>query len=238
MATGHGTLSNPPVHARHGVRTDNAERVGIRTKSRMKNFGFAGENEGRVTRRPSIIYIMLLTGLRNAAGHILNWVATNPLSCWKARRRKMAHTELDLRERRMIETMLNAKIPVSKIAVEIGRHRSTVYREIRRNGFSDEELPYLDGYYGVNAQRCASARRARRRKLIRLPRLRDAVIDCLKEGWSPEQIAGRLLFEGHPIRVSHETIYAYVYSREAETLLSDKGWSSQIYGFSSSHVWM
>ena len=79
----------------------------------------------------------------------------------------MAHTELDLRERRMIETMLNAKIPVSKIAVEIGRHRSTVYREIRRNGFSDEELPYLDGYYGVNAQRCASARRARRRKLIR-----------------------------------------------------------------------
>jgi IS30 family transposase len=129
----------------------------------------------------------------------------------------MAHTELDLRERRMIETMLNAKIPVSKIAVEIGRHRSTVYREIRRNGFSDEELPYLDGYYGVNAQRCASARRARRRKLIRLPRLRDAVIDCLKEGWSPEQIAGRLLFEGHPIRVSHETIYAYVYSREGQS---------------------
>lgn len=35
----------------------------------------------------------------------------------------MAHTELDLRERRAIEDMLNAKMPVSKIAAEIGRHR-------------------------------------------------------------------------------------------------------------------
>ena len=76
----------------------------------------------------------------------------------------MAHTELDLRERRAIEDNLNAKIPVSKIAAEIGRHRSTVYREIKRNQFEDDELPYLNGYYGVNAQRAADARRARRRK--------------------------------------------------------------------------
>ena len=39
----------------------------------------------------------------------------------------MAHTELDLRERRAIEDMLNAKIPVREIAAEIGRHVSTVY---------------------------------------------------------------------------------------------------------------
>jgi hypothetical protein len=65
--------------------------------------------------------------------HILYWVATNALSCWKARRMKMAHTELDLRERRAIEGMLNAKVPVSKIAIAISRHRSTVFREIKRN---------------------------------------------------------------------------------------------------------
>ena len=46
----------------------------------------------------------------------------------------MAHTELDLRERRTIEDMLNAKVPVREIAVEIGRHVSTVYRDIKRNG--------------------------------------------------------------------------------------------------------
>lgn len=44
----------------------------------------------------------------------------------------MAHTESGLRERRTIEDMLNAKISVDKIAVEIGRHRSTVFREIQR----------------------------------------------------------------------------------------------------------
>ena len=129
----------------------------------------------------------------------------------------MTHTELDLRERRAIEDMLNAKLPVSKIAAEIGRHRSSVYREIKRNKFSDEELPHLNGYFGVNAHRCAALRRARRRKLVRLPELRDAVIDRLKEGWSPEQIAGRLRFEGQSVTVSHETIYAYVYSSEGQS---------------------
>ena len=129
----------------------------------------------------------------------------------------MAHTELNLRERRAIEDMLYTKVPVSRIAAEIGRHRSTIYRESKRNSFSDEELPYLDGYYGINAQRYAAARRTRRGKLIRLPELREAVIDRLKEGWSPEQIAGRLGFEGQPIRISHETIYAHVYSREGQS---------------------
>lgn len=129
----------------------------------------------------------------------------------------MAHTELDLRERRTIEDMLNAKVSVTKIAAEIGRHRSTVYREIKRNYFSDDELPYLNGYYGMVAQREASKRRARRRKLIRLEDLRAHVIAQLKTGWTPEQIAGRLGYDDQPVRVSHETIYAYVYSAEGQS---------------------
>ena len=129
----------------------------------------------------------------------------------------MAHKELGLRERRAIEDMLHAKMPVREIAAEIGRHRSTVYREIRRNRFEDDELPYLNGYYGMTAQRTADTRRARRRKLIRLDDLRAHVIDRLAEGWTPEQIAGRLGHDGQPVRVSHETIYAYVYSKEGQS---------------------
>jgi len=129
----------------------------------------------------------------------------------------LAHTELDLRERRAIEDMLNAKMAVSKIATHLGRHRSAIYREIKRNHFADGELPYLSGYYGVNAQRNASDRRARRRKLIRLDDLRAHVVDRLIEGWTPEQIAGRLGHDNQPIRVSHETIYAYVYSAEGQS---------------------
>lgn len=129
----------------------------------------------------------------------------------------MAHTELDLRERRTIEDMLNAKMPVRKIAAELGRHRSSVYREIKRNGFVDKELPYLSGYYGLVAQKSASGRRARRRKLNRHPDLRKAVVAQLKEGWSPEQIAGRLTFEQQVQRVSHETIYAFVYGPDGQS---------------------
>jgi IS30 family transposase len=58
----------------------------------------------------------------------------------------MAHAELSLRERRTIKDMLNAKIPVNKIAAEIDQHRVTVYREIKRNRFVDNELPKLNGY--------------------------------------------------------------------------------------------
>lgn len=46
--------------------------------------------------------------------------------------------------------MLNAKMSVDVVAAEIGRHRSTVYRKINRNGFVDDELPKLNGY-GMNA---------------------------------------------------------------------------------------
>tara|TARA_R110002094_G_scaffold221483_2_gene196330 strand:+ start:1318 stop:1458 length:141 start_codon:yes stop_codon:yes gene_type:complete len=46
----------------------------------------------------------------------------------------MAHIELKLRERRLIEGILNAKIPLLEITSEIGRQVSTIYRDIKRNG--------------------------------------------------------------------------------------------------------
>ena len=49
---------------------------------------------------------------------------------------RVSHTELTLRERRTIEDMLYAKMSVREIASEIGRHCSTVYRDLKRNGFA------------------------------------------------------------------------------------------------------
>ena len=74
-----------------------------------------------------------------------------------------------------------------------------MYREIKRNRYFDDELPNLNGYYGVSAQRVASGRRARQRKLVRLVGLRTHVIKQLEEGWSPEQIAGRLQCDGQAV---------------------------------------
>ncbi len=67
---------------------------------------------------------------------------------------------LNLRERRRIEDMLNAKITVREIAEEIGGHLSTDYREIKRNHYDDKDLSELNGYYGLVAQDAANERRA------------------------------------------------------------------------------
>ncbi|WP_348540733.1 helix-turn-helix domain-containing protein [Sulfitobacter sp. R18_1] len=49
-----------------------------------------------------------------------------------------------------MEDLLNAKIPVREIAAEIGRHVSAIYRDIKRNGYADEDLPELNAYYALN----------------------------------------------------------------------------------------
>lgn len=112
----------------------------------------------------------------------------------------MAHTEPNPRERRATGDMSNAKVPAGKNATEIGRHGSTVYRAIKRNAFTDDELSYLKGYYGMVALREATRRRARQRKLIRLDAPRAHVIDRLTEGWTPEQVTGRLGYDGYSVR--------------------------------------
>lgn len=121
---------------------------------------------------------------------------------------------LTLEERRIVAGLLHRKVSVAQIAIHLGRHRSTIHREIRRNFWHDPEVPMATGYWHMNAQSLAAARRSRQRKLIQHDDLRLAVIERLKDGWSPEQIAGRLRHEGHRPRVCHETIYSYIYSKD------------------------
>ena len=124
-----------------------------------------------------------------------------------------SYRQLDLAERRTIFRLLNSKVPTAAIAEKLGRHRSTIHREIRRNYFHAQRE--YAGYYPVSAQDLAIERRRRRRKLCRNDVLRRYVITGLERCWSPEQIAGRLKQEGagHG-KVCHETIYRYVYGPE------------------------
>jgi len=124
-----------------------------------------------------------------------------------------SYTHLHLDERRKLAKWREAGISLKEIAARLDRDPSTLHREIRRNTFRDEEIPRLDGYHAVTAQGMYEDRRAVHRKLVRHPEARDAVLDRLKAGWSPEQIAGRMKLERHPVRVSHETIYRFAYSR-------------------------
>ena len=125
--------------------------------------------------------------------------------------------QLSMDERRVIARMHEKKISQAEIARSLRRDRSTICRELRRNFWHDREFPAAEGYWHVTAHDMASARRRSYRKLRRDPLLCSAVIEQLKEGWSPEQIAGRLRISEGPARLCHETIYQYVYSPKVMT---------------------
>jgi IS30 family transposase len=125
------------------------------------------------------------------------------------------YSQLTLSDRRHLYQLKERKLPVGEIARQLGRHRSTIYRQLKRNTFHDREFPEYTGYFGTIANDMSKERRRRLRKLRRHPQLRDLIIDRLKAKWSPEQIAGRLLIDGiSPVSICPETIYRFVYCKE------------------------
>jgi IS30 family transposase len=97
----------------------------------------------------------------------------------------------------------------SEIARSLGRHRSTIGREIRRCGERRHYRP-------LKAERKARllAQRPKPTKLSGSTRLLAAVEEGLARRWSPQQISARLKVD-HPddegMRISHETIYQSLY---------------------------
>ncbi|MEP4248831.1 transposase, partial [Tateyamaria sp.] len=124
------------------------------------------------------------------------------------------YKQLSITERRRIERWRHAKVPVDEMARVLRRCRSTIFRELKHNHFSDESMPKHDGYYGAAAQLMTAHRRARDRKLIKYPELCKRVIERIKDGWTPEQIGNRMIHERAKLRVCQETIYRYIYSKD------------------------
>ena len=129
------------------------------------------------------------------------------------------YSHLSLDDRRRIYRMQAKRLPIEEIARALGRHRSTIYREVKRNTFVDREWRDCDGYFPVTADDLAKDRRRRQRKLQQHEGLRQVVIEKLAGGWSPEQIAGRLKADGvSEALVCMETIYQFVYSKTGRDL--------------------
>ena len=97
---------------------------------------------------------------------------------------------------------------VSQIAALLGRHKSSISRELRRN-----VSVHWDYYSDESAQIRADRRReqASQRYRLKNERIRSYVEGKLQDGWSPEIIAGRIKLDLPGCSVSHETIYQYVY---------------------------
>jgi len=129
---------------------------------------------------------------------------------------------LTLEERDRIAQLHGRGADHGEIARALGRSRSTISRELRRNS-------KCNGYYAAQAQREAQRRR-RERPLVRKmedPAINQVVRSGLAHEWSPEQIAGRLEQQDSEQRVSPQTIYTWIKQDEDrehwETMLRHRG---------------
>jgi transposase, IS30 family len=130
-----------------------------------------------------------------------------------------AYSHLNLEERIFIETQLSLGIVPSTIARSLGRAATTILRELRRNGSKPGKecrMPRVAGGY----RSLAAGRRARR--LAVKPRVEakirpggelwERIVEYLRQGLSPAQIARTLARMPDPVRLSYETIYNSLYA--------------------------
>ena len=127
---------------------------------------------------------------------------------------------LDWGERAVIQAGLLSGLSYAAIAVQLGRDRSVVFREVQRNSGPD-------GVYLARAAQSGAYRRARRPKPFKLladPWLAGLVAEGLDMGWSPKLIASMLARAAggeQTRRVSHETIYQALYVQGRGHLRAD-----------------
>ena len=132
----------------------------------------------------------------------------------------MIYTQLSAAERTTLMVRLAEGCSQSAVAGLLGRDRSTISRELARNrvcGAYDSVLA------DARARELRTAA-ALNPKLGADTPLMAVVHDQLREGWSPEQIAGmlkRTFADDKARRVSHETIYTAIYVMPRGALRSD-----------------
>jgi len=132
------------------------------------------------------------------------------------------YTRLTLHERVKIEEFKNLQYSPSKIAQKLGRSKSTITRELKRNRYAHKS------YYADNAHRKAFLRSSDRKwwkdKINTNPKLQHFVHEKLALRWSPDQIAvtlKRLYPNDKTMNVSHETIYLYIYLHSKKELKAE-----------------
>lgn len=111
----------------------------------------------------------------------------------------MTYHHLSREERYQISALLKEGLSQSDIAINLGRHKTTISREIARNsglrGYRPKQANFLA------QQRSTNSRNARQMD----PSDWLLVERYLQSQWSPEQISAK-------VPISHETIYRHIYA--------------------------
>jgi IS30 family transposase len=122
----------------------------------------------------------------------------------------MTYCQITAAERYPLGLLRRQGLTPAGMARLLGRHRSTIGRELRRN------RTHHDGSYRPQlAHWYARGRRSRSRRNRRFTAADWGRVQSLvREDWSPEQVAGRLRRDG-VLAISHETIYRYLWADKA-----------------------
>ena len=115
----------------------------------------------------------------------------------------MKYHRLTQQERYQIYALLKEGLSLNAISNNIGKDKSTISRELKRN----------TGQKGYRPKQANALAMDRVKLKIRSSYLKVEQINYIKEKielkWSPEQISGRMKLDGLD-SVSHETIYRYI----------------------------
>ena len=113
----------------------------------------------------------------------------------------MKYQQLTEGKRYQISALLEQRMSVASIALSIGYHKGSIYRELRRNGGKENYCPR-------KAHRACLERRKNSAKYTIPPERVEFIRLLIEHDWSPEQISNVLTASEMP--VSHEWIYQYI----------------------------
>lgn len=139
-------------------------------------------------------------------------------------------------ERDCIAVLLAEGLSLMEIGRRLGRNKSSISREVRRNGPQGRR----GAYFSNSAQERSSARwnASHRKERLKNEAVREYVEAKIALGWSPEPVAGRIGLESPGLSVSHEAIYQYIYDKARRLIphLARGGWERKQRGHSRRHV--
>lgn len=119
----------------------------------------------------------------------------------------MMYRQITFEERYTVGLLRQRGLSPAAIARVLGRHRSTIGREVQRNHAQSDGTyrPQLADWY-------ARGRRSRSRRNQRFAAADWRRVEVLvRQDWSPEQVAGWLRRQ-RLLAISHETIYRYIWA--------------------------
>ena len=129
------------------------------------------------------------------------------------------YEHLSFEERGEIAELCRAGRSIRQIAAALDRQPSTISRELKRN---TGDGPRAEAYRPSYAQQQMAARRWSGSRLDRNETLREQVLSRLSQGWSPEEVVGRLRLEAGRTVIGCETIYRFIYAQLKRT--NDGAW--------------